>query len=986
MLQLRAARVIQKNARVYVQLREWMWWRLYAKVKPLLSVTRVDNELQRREDEIKYLNDNCRRMEEEVAKLKVLRSSLETERRQLEDVISEERRASADQAEILQRTQEKVIELDALLVEAMTDVKTKQDQSEHLIEQHSELERQLEYARKSLADAETVMERMDRDRLLREEELRNVENDLRSAKDRVEQLQAGQKSLEEQLQILQDNLAESLARERELTSQRAAFAISLQEVADKVAAEISLKDAAERRISILEQSLKEGQASLEDALCNVEKLEQVVAHQEREVTRLSESLDFETNAKNSLEMQRRELQLRLESLESEVTTEQSEREKLIASKKRLEQELDQLHTMMLEKGDSVAKQSQLRELREQELADAKHQLQDLQQTLDETRRSLSGQIQGLRLELQQAVGEVTQLTQTKVTLEAKLVDVSRDLEAALEDGSRQLRKVRQVSAELQQAKGTVEELQAKLGEAFHAKTSHVTTISALSSKLEDLELLNANMGKEAASLTSTVAQLRSQNEELNEKLSIFEGSKNQLSLAVRELQGKLDDEELDKQELKRQLAMHSESLEKLRAASEIERKTKDAEMQDLRRRIELELDELRKQVSDLSASRAGLEKTRQKLTSELEDLRHENERLENAARQSEKVAKGLEHQVQQAASAAEAEHRQREIAEMEARKLQSAVDNLRVELEAKNNAYAGLQRQKNELETELRGLIEEIGEGGRNVHDLERNLRRATARIDELSLQLEEEDATKAKLLELNASIEASFSEYRQKAEANAAEKEGQMEETRRILLKEINELGEQLDSLNEANLELVKSKRKLQAELDDYLGREDVSAKSRSELEKAKKASESALRDLQTRLEAEQRSRRDFEDLAKRQEQKANTLQSDVEQLRVQVEASERERRNLQKQLDVVTDDLEGSGDTSRKSLLIAKRKWEIERQSLLEQIDVATDTIRSLEMEKEETAAIDAHEQKKRTEAEYDARLEQVENEKRALLAAQR
>ena len=36
--QLRAIRVIQRNGLSYLKLRNWQWWRLFTKVKPLLQV------------------------------------------------------------------------------------------------------------------------------------------------------------------------------------------------------------------------------------------------------------------------------------------------------------------------------------------------------------------------------------------------------------------------------------------------------------------------------------------------------------------------------------------------------------------------------------------------------------------------------------------------------------------------------------------------------------------------------------------------------------------------------------------------------------------------------------------------------------------------------------------------------------------------------------------------------------------------------------
>lgn len=40
-----ALEVIQRNLRKYLKLRTWAWWKLWQKVKPLLNVSRVEDQI-----------------------------------------------------------------------------------------------------------------------------------------------------------------------------------------------------------------------------------------------------------------------------------------------------------------------------------------------------------------------------------------------------------------------------------------------------------------------------------------------------------------------------------------------------------------------------------------------------------------------------------------------------------------------------------------------------------------------------------------------------------------------------------------------------------------------------------------------------------------------------------------------------------------------------------------------------------------------------
>ena len=63
--------VVQRNLRKFMKLRTWPWYRMWQKVKPLLNVTRV-------EDEIRALEEKATKALEELEKETKLRKEFET--------------------------------------------------------------------------------------------------------------------------------------------------------------------------------------------------------------------------------------------------------------------------------------------------------------------------------------------------------------------------------------------------------------------------------------------------------------------------------------------------------------------------------------------------------------------------------------------------------------------------------------------------------------------------------------------------------------------------------------------------------------------------------------------------------------------------------------------------------------------------------------------------------------------------------------------
>merc|ERR1719193_1501749 len=67
--QLNAIRIIQRNCAAYLKLRNWQWWRLYTKVKPLLQVTKNDEKLLQKETELKEITEKLQKHEQEALNL-----------------------------------------------------------------------------------------------------------------------------------------------------------------------------------------------------------------------------------------------------------------------------------------------------------------------------------------------------------------------------------------------------------------------------------------------------------------------------------------------------------------------------------------------------------------------------------------------------------------------------------------------------------------------------------------------------------------------------------------------------------------------------------------------------------------------------------------------------------------------------------------------------------------------------------------------------
>ncbi|KAJ7430172.1 P-loop containing nucleoside triphosphate hydrolase protein [Mycena galericulata] len=157
-----AIRTIQRNARVYGELREWPWWQLYTKVRPLLAATRNDDELRKKEAELVLIKERADRDKQELEALENLKMTLEAEKRKVEEELEAERGLALDKDALLERSKKREGELEDEIAALQADLDELESQRDSLMqlqkktkEKHENLRQMFDQAADHLVRLET---------------------------------------------------------------------------------------------------------------------------------------------------------------------------------------------------------------------------------------------------------------------------------------------------------------------------------------------------------------------------------------------------------------------------------------------------------------------------------------------------------------------------------------------------------------------------------------------------------------------------------------------------------------------------------------------------------------------------------------------------------------------------------------------------------------------------------------------------------------
>merc|ERR1719211_651064 len=149
--QLNAIRILQRNCAAYLKLRNWQWWRLYTKVKPLLQVTKNDEKVMQKETELKEITEKLQKHETEVQNLdKQYQQALEeknifAEQLQAEtELCAEAEEMRARLAARKQEMEEIIHDMEARIEEEEEKVLKSSDEKKKLQQHVQDLEEQLE--------------------------------------------------------------------------------------------------------------------------------------------------------------------------------------------------------------------------------------------------------------------------------------------------------------------------------------------------------------------------------------------------------------------------------------------------------------------------------------------------------------------------------------------------------------------------------------------------------------------------------------------------------------------------------------------------------------------------------------------------------------------------------------------------------------------------------------------------------------------------
>uniref|UniRef100_A0A1A8K0A4 Myosin-9 n=4 Tax=Nothobranchius TaxID=28779 RepID=A0A1A8K0A4_NOTKU len=935
--QLTAMKVIQRNCAAYLKLRNWQWWRLFTKVKPLLQVSRQEEEMQAKDEELFKVKERHLLAEQQLQDVEEQNKQLSAEKMALQEQLQAETELCAEAEEMRVRLAAKKQELEEILHDLEARVEEEEERASHLTAEKKKMQQNIADLEQQLDEEEAARQKLQLEKVTLEAKMKKIEEEVMVLDDQNSKLLKEKKLMEERISEFTTNLAEEEEKSKSLQKLKTKHEAMITDLEDRLRREEKQRQELEKNRRKLDGDFTELHDQISELQAQIAELRAQLAKKEEELQAALARIEEEAAQKNLAQKKIRELEAQISELQEDLDLERQARAKAEKHRRDLGEELEALKTELEDTLDSTAAQHELRTKRETEVAQLKKTLDEEarvhEQQLVEMRQKHSQAFDELNEQLEQAKRNKVAVEKAKQALESEKNELSIELQTLMQGkGDSEHRR--------KKAEALVQELQLKFSESERQKTELAEKLTKVQAELDNVNAVLTEVEGKSIKAAKDCSTVESQLQDVQELLQ--EETRQKLGLGTRmrqleeeqsNLREQLEEEEEAKRNVEKQLQMAQAQLAEMKKKMEQDVSCLEA-AEEGKKRLQKDQEATAQRLEEKCAAFDKMEKTKTRLQQELDDLLVDQDHLRQIVSNLEKKQRKFDQLLaeEKTISARYAEERDR--AEAEAREKETRALALTRELDALMEVKEELDRNNKVLRAEMEDLVSSKDDVGKNVHELEKAKRTMEQQLEEMKTQLEElEDelqATEDAKLRLEVNMQAMKAQY----ERDLQSRDDQNDEKKRALVKQVREMEAELEDERKQRALAVAAKKKLEMDLKDIESHIEGANKARDEAIKQLRKLQAQMKDYQRELEDTRASRDDIFALSKENEKKLKSLEAEIVQLHEDLAASERGRRHAEQERDELQDEI--SNSTSGKAALMdEKRRLEARIAQLEEELE---------------------------------------------------
>uniref|UniRef100_UPI00398EFFA2 myosin-16-like n=1 Tax=Pristiophorus japonicus TaxID=55135 RepID=UPI00398EFFA2 len=950
--------VIQRNIRKFLQLRFWGWWKLYTKVKPLLNVARQEDEMKQKEEELRTAMAQTNDLLNRIKELEEKTATLSQEKNDLLLQLQAEQENLSDLEERLTLMMKAKMEYENQISDMKERLEEEENASSSLSSNKRKLESELSDLKLDLEGLETTLVKTEKEKQALDGKVRTQIIDLTQRDEAIAKLQKDKRALDELHQKTLDDLQSEEEKVNHLTKTNGKLNSQIQELEDNWSQEKKIRAEVEKARRKAEGDLKMTIENLNEMERAKIDLEEILKKREMEVNSLNTKWEDEQSLNSTLHRKLKEHQSRIEELEEELEGERAMRAKVEKQRAEYSRDLEELSDRLEEAGGATVSQIEMNRKREGELL-------KLRRELEESALQAEATASALRKKHTDSLAELTEHVESLQRVKSKLEKDKQVMKAEIDDlasNSETLQKskinadmhVRKLEDNLAESNAKYAEIERNLTEVNTVKTRLSAENSELSRAYDEAQSRLNQLIRTKTTMSSQTEDLKRQLEEetraRNGAVVGLANAKHDMDLTKEQL----EEEQESKAELQRLVSKLNSEVTTWRTKYETDAIQKTEELEETKRKLAARLQEAEEAAEAAQARAASLEKSKQRLTGEVEDLSIELEKANAAAALLDKKQRSFDKMLSEWQQKYEELQVELDSSQKECRINVTQVFKLKTIYEEVIEQLEVVKKDNKNLQDEIKELVDQLTEGGKSVHELQKLKKKLEIQKDELQLALEEAES----LLETEEAkvirVQLELAQVKADIERRIHEKEEEFEATRKNHQRALESLQASLEVESKGRAEALRLKKKMEADVNEMEIQLEHANKNNAELVKTLKKLQQQLKETQAQMDEDTRRHEELREQFNLSERRISLLQTELEEHRNTLESSERSRKLTEQELVEISERY-NELNVQNSTLLVYKRKLEGDLQLITNEHEELIHEFRSAD-EKAKKAMSDA------------------------------
>lgn len=549
-------------------------------------------------------------------------------------------------------------------------------------------------------------------------------------------------------------------------------------------------------------------------------------------------------------------------------------------------------------------QYEINRKRDAELAKLRKLLEDVHLEAEQTQHMLKKKYQEAVVDFQDQIDILTK-SRTKVDKEkckyqTEVYELTDSLEKATMEAANHNKNVKSLNIVIQELNIRIEEFSRTISDLSISKTRITSENIELHKSVQELKIKIEEVTYMSKNSSSTMEEYRRKMDDEERRRQKLEADYQCVIQELTSLRCSFDEECELRIDIERKFSNECATAASYKSKWETEARNRSDEVEEIKKKMIIRITELEETISSISNKLSSTEKHKSRMTQEIEILILDLEKANNNHRECKSRVEIIEREHRTLV----VKHEELNVLyDQSCKELKIRISDLsrtHNDLETLKEQYERLHLEHKKLSGENGDLKATVGDLTRLKHDIELEIRRLEAERNELANALHESEHARKDEETRFLKMSSEYSVFRTEMERRLVIKEDELDSLRKNMAHEVDALNARVvEAETRLKCEVTKIKKKMQITVTELEMTIDTVQRSNIDLQKVNKKVTIQLQELQAHYDDIQRQLQQTLDQYGVAQRRLQQLIAENEEFRVNLDGSNRSRRNAELQLE---------------------------------------------------------------------------------------